>query len=242
MKAKFHLDPRLSKIASMVRRGERAADVGTDHGYLICQLTADGVVPGGLALDLNKKPLARAAQTIREAGLSGRIECRLSDGLSAVGEQEAGEIIIAGMGGEAIAGILSRCCWTNLDEKHFLLQPMTRAPFLRRWLVENGYRIETERAVKAGGRLYTVISAFYDGEPRRCGLFFQYAGALTGDPSAEAGEFLCRMAATLQRKAAGIAGGRPKEAKELERLAGQLRRTAGQSSSFNDKGGGTDGV
>ena len=66
-KTALRLDPRLVRVAAMVRPGGRLADVGTDHGYLICRLAADGVITGGLALDVNEKPLARAAKTIAAA-------------------------------------------------------------------------------------------------------------------------------------------------------------------------------
>lgn len=222
------LDPRLLRIAGMVRPGGRLADVGTDHGYLICRLAADGVITGGLALDVNAKPLARAAKTVAEFGLTGRIECRLSDGLSAVDEREADEIVIAGMGGDVIAGILARCRWQGLNEKHFVLQPMTRAPFLRKWLWENGFSIEAERAAKAGGHLYTVMSVFYDGRKRRCGAFDQYAGALPGDPSEEAGEYLCWTARGLLKKADGICAKEPAQAQVIRQLADRLLQAAGR--------------
>lgn len=225
-KTALRLDPRLERVAAMVRPGGRLADVGTDHGYLICRLAADGVITGGLALDVNEKPLARAAKTIAAAGLAGRIECRLSDGLSAVGEREADEIVIAGMGGDVIAGILSRCRWQTLNEKHFVLQPMTRAPFLRKWLWENGFSIEDERAAKAGGHLYTVMSASYDGMNRRCSAFEQYAGGLPGDPSEEAGEYLRWTAGGLLKKAGGICAKKPAEAQAVRQLAERLLQAA----------------
>ena len=51
------LDSRLSAIAALVRPGRPAVDVGADHGYLISYLAAKGIVPRGIACDINPQPL-----------------------------------------------------------------------------------------------------------------------------------------------------------------------------------------
>ena len=75
------LSDRLEMIASFVEPGNRLADIGTDHGYVPIYLVQTGRVPSALAMDVRKGPLLRAEEHIREAGLSGRIQTRLSDGL-----------------------------------------------------------------------------------------------------------------------------------------------------------------
>ena len=45
------LDSRLSAVASLVRKGSVAADIGTDHGYLLCWLIQNGISPSGIAAD-----------------------------------------------------------------------------------------------------------------------------------------------------------------------------------------------
>ncbi|MBP1577113.1 MAG: SAM-dependent methyltransferase, partial [Oscillospiraceae bacterium] len=78
------LDMRLKTIAEMVRKGVRIADIGCDHGYLICALTRDGMINGGIACDINEMPLENARWEIERQGLQDKIECRLGDGLSPV--------------------------------------------------------------------------------------------------------------------------------------------------------------
>ena len=45
------LNLRLQTAAEFVKEGSIAADVGTDHGYLICYLVNEGIVKHGFATD-----------------------------------------------------------------------------------------------------------------------------------------------------------------------------------------------
>ena len=125
------LDPRLRVAASFVRKGARLADVGCDHGYLITQLYADGVITGGVACDVNEMPLETAKKLVSQLGYDDKIQCRLGDGLSCVNADEADDIVIAGMGGTLIFEILTAFDWTRDAQKRFILQPMTKISFLR---------------------------------------------------------------------------------------------------------------
>ena len=66
-------------------------------------------------------------------------------------------VIIAGMGGETIAGILERAPWTR--KKQMILQPMSKAAQLRCWLITNGYAIQTEQLVRDAGIIYPILTA-----------------------------------------------------------------------------------
>ena len=153
------MDKRLTSIADLVRPGSRIADIGTDHAYLPVALVGSGKCPSALACDVREGPLQNARKAVEAAGLSDRIECRLGDGLSVVGADEADEIIIAGMGGETIAAILAACPWANTSGRRFLLQPMTHAEDLRRYLFAAGFVIGRELTVAVGRHTYLVIEA-----------------------------------------------------------------------------------
>ena len=84
----MELSRRLYAVAGLVTPGNRLADVGTDHGYIPIYLMEQGLIPHGIAMDVNAGPLERAREHIREHGLEEKIETRLSDGLR---EIEAGE-------------------------------------------------------------------------------------------------------------------------------------------------------
>ena len=152
------LSPRLRAIAEMVPPGYSVADVGTDHGYLSVWLFQNEISNRIIASDIGSGPLERAAKTVSKAGIKKGITLVLCDGLAGIAEDDAEIVIIAGMGGETITGILSEAPWTKGCKK-LILQPMTKAEELRKWLHENRYYIEAERLVKDSGKLYSVISA-----------------------------------------------------------------------------------
>lgn len=224
MSAVETLDPRLRSIASLVRSGSRLADIGCDHGYLICALMRDGRIDGGIACDINEKPLDKARGEIERQGLTYKIACRLGDGLFPLDQDEVDDIVIAGMGGEMIASILERCPWESLTNKQFLLQPMTKAPFLRHWLCTNGYCISAEKASLSSGHAYTVMRVSYTGW--RCKLseydLYCYAGELACDLSEEARAYLWRTVLSLKRQENGVEPTDPEKAARLRCLINKL--------------------
>ena len=209
----LHLKGRLSLCAVYVRAGSRLADIGTDHAYLPIALCAGGKCPSAIACDINPLPLQSARENIARYGLSDRIATRLGDGLSPVKEDEADDVVIAGMGGELIAQIIAACGWTRNCEKRLILQPMTRHEALIRWLCANGYAIERQGAVCDEGKYYTVIRAVCDGIPRACDRFTAVTGRLTPDSEASAG-FLRKCLNQLRKQVIGD----PSLAPTIERI------------------------
>lgn len=151
------LSKRLEMIASFVKQGSRLADIGTDHGYIPIALTERGVIPSALAMDVRKGPLDRAEEHIQEAGLSERIETRLSDGLEKLKAGEADTIVIAGMGGELEIHILEagRHIWGSAAQ--WILSPQSDLEHVRRYLLEHGFSICREAMVKEDGKFYTIM-------------------------------------------------------------------------------------
>lgn len=172
----YTLSERLKVIADKITGG-RVADIGTDHAYLPIYLIKTGKASRVLACDIKEKPLQNAAKNIQKTNTEN-IELRLSDGLAGVGADEADTIVIAGMGGEVIAGILNRCEWIKSPSYKLLLQPMTSADFLRRFLLDNGFFIESETAVLDAEKLYTVISCSFSGEKQAVSDAFIFTGRL----------------------------------------------------------------
>ncbi len=173
------LDNRLKLCSDFVRKGAKLADIGTDHAYLPVWLCRIGRCPSALAADINPEPLKRGEGTIIESGLSDRIETRLSDGLKEIRRDEADDIVIAGMGGELIAKILSECSFATDSSKHFILQPMTRSEVLIAWLCENGFKIIKQDCCVASGRCYTVLLVKYIGEKISTDEIYYYLGELS---------------------------------------------------------------
>jgi len=214
------LDNRLSACAGFVRPGSPAADIGTDHGQLPVWLVREGVVPHAIACDLREGPLSRARQAIAQAGLTGSIETRLSDGLAGILPHEAGDIIMAGMGGELIISIISAAAWLRHPRYRLILQPMTNDQNLRAFLCRQGFDILEERAAVAGKHAYTVMCCEYSGKTSTPDELFLLCGRLLYDGSPEAMAYLQKKRQRLLTKAKGLErSGDIAQAEECRRLA-----------------------
>lgn len=150
---------RLECIKSMVDGCGTAADIGTDHGYVAEMLLKGNICERIIATDLNEGPLNRAIEYLTCAGLKDRCDFRLGSGLTVLKEDEADAVIIAGMGGELIGDIIETSKNVALKASQLILQPMTTADRLRRYLCENGFRIIDENMVKELYHYYFVIKA-----------------------------------------------------------------------------------
>lgn len=218
----FELGERLQTCAGMLRRGGRAADIGTDHARLPVWLIHNGVCDAVIAADVATAPLEKARRNIEKYGLSEKITTLLSDGLSAISPDDVDDIVIAGMGGELIASIINAAQWLRNERFRLVLQPMSRAAELRRSLFEQGFSILQERAVRDCGRIYTVICAQFTGKTEYTELDV-YAGGLA-ECAGENSAFLLRRQARLLRDEAGglRLRGREQQAHSLEQTAMQL--------------------
>ncbi|MBR4605300.1 MAG: SAM-dependent methyltransferase [Lachnospiraceae bacterium] len=159
------LSKRLWNLADMLSPGGRVADVGCDHGFLDIYLVQMGKMRGALAMDVRKGPLAAAAEHVKEAGLSERIETRLSDGLEAFQVGEAEKLVCAGMGGPLMQRILTVSPEKTESFEEMILQPQSELTEFRAFLREQGYKIVEERIILEDGKYYFPMKVV----PRRKG-------------------------------------------------------------------------
>jgi len=215
------LDKRLSAVAALVRPGSRLADIGTDHAYLPVHLVQAGVCPSAIASDIGAGPLEAARHTVTENGLSSEIALRLGDGLATVKSVEVEDIAIAGMGGETIAAILEAAPWVKNSRLRLILQPMTRAEDLRRWLLQNGFSVMEEHLIVDGRHLYPVLAAEYTAAPVCNDDLLIYGGFFEEN---EGRPYRRMMGEHLARKAIGFAhSGDTETADKLKKLSEQLK-------------------
>lgn len=163
MNKTLKLSKRLRAAADLVRKDAYIADVGTDHAYLPIALCLEGKIKGAVASDINEGPILRAREHISAYCLDTRIEAVLADGLDKTEAYHPTDILILGMGGELIADIIGRACFTKNSEIRLILQPMTHPEILRRFLCDNGYSIVDETLVSEEKKVYQVICAEYTG-------------------------------------------------------------------------------
>ncbi len=171
------LDKRLEACSKMVKGTGTVCDIGTDHAYLPAYLILNNICKKAVASDINEGPLKFAEQTLEKYGCRDRIALNRSDGLEGIDLTGVSDIVIAGMGGETIAKILSDRRTRN-RKLNFILQPMTRASHLRRWLYQNGFEIIRETAVSEERFVYTAINAVYTGISMNIGLTPQMIGRI----------------------------------------------------------------
>lgn len=200
------MDRRLTLISEMVRPCGTVADIGTDHGFLVCALVAAGRAERGIAADINPLPLEKARGEIAANGLGERVLPLLTDGLAGILLSGGDAVIIAGMGGELIARIL--CDWQQHTDPgiDYYLQPMTKPEKLRDYLYKADFELLEERCCVAAGRPYSVMRVRYCGKPQQPSPTELYLGEI--DPQAdEAAQKYChKLLGQLQKRLRGIEG------------------------------------
>ena len=153
----MELSKRLYAVAGLVTEGASVADIGTDHGYVPIYLVERGIASKVIAMDVNQGPLNRARMHIVGHGLGERIETRLSDGLARIRPGEVDTVIVSGMGGPLTIRILQEGKEVADQLNALILQPQSEICRVRRFLTENGYRIEQEDMVLEDGKYYPVM-------------------------------------------------------------------------------------
>lgn len=161
----IRLSDRLRALAARVPEGARVIDVGTDHARLPVWLAQTGRAAHIFASDVREGPLRGAKDLIDEAGVGARVTLRLTDGLRGFAPNDADTIVIAGMGGETMADILTAAPWTK-DGALLILQPQSKQDVLRQMLCGGGYVITSEALVEDMGRIYPILTV-RGGKPLR---------------------------------------------------------------------------
>lgn len=154
------LSMRLERVATHVPAGARFIDIGSDHGYLPVALVQRGVIASAVAGEVALTPFHAATRTVREYGLQAQISVRLADGLAAIEADDAiTAISLCGMGGETIRDILQAGRARLSGAERLIMQPNGGERELRQWLMDNGYCILAEEALRENRFDYEIIVA-----------------------------------------------------------------------------------
>lgn len=132
-------------------------DIGCDHGFVSIELVRKRICHHIIAADVRTGPLQRAEEHIREAGLEGRIETRLSDGLDKIGKGEADGFLAAGMGGRLIMHIIEDSLDKIREMDFMILQPQSELGAVRSFLREQGLTVVREDMVQEEGKFYPAM-------------------------------------------------------------------------------------
>lgn len=142
---------RIKTICSYIDKSETFADVGCDHGYCAQYVLKKGLCKKVYITDVSAKCLAKAEKLLSQYIERGVCEAVCCDGLTGL-DEECGQVLIAGMGGEEILKILRQ----SFIPRKFIFQPMRNVPELRAYLIENGCKI-TADDIFYDGRYYFII-------------------------------------------------------------------------------------
>ena len=215
------IDNRLKLCADMVSGNGIVCDVGTDHAYLPAYLIENNICDYAIASDINEGPLKFAQQTIIKYHIEDKIRLLKSDGLKNIPSENVSDVVIAGMGGETIAEIISGTQWLK-SGVNLVLQPMTRAGYLRKWLYKNGFEIAEEKAVIQDRFIYTAIRAFYSGYKFNIGKVTEIAGRINIET--DAGMKYCQnQLSKINNIAMGLSkAGKTADSQEYQRIAERL--------------------
>lgn len=216
-------------LAGLVPQGARAVDVGTDHGLLALELISGGRAASVIATDIKRGPLGAAEKNAEKAGIA--LDTRLCDGLAGVTPDECDAVVIAGMGGETISEILAAAPWTK-NGSLLLLQPMTRASYLRRFLYENGYETLSEHLVCEGGKFYCILAA-RGGQPREL-IAGGHIGQFPATGGGHYGTYLRAAADMLRREAQGLSKAENRDERRISEIETNIQQIDGVLALYDD--------
>lgn len=157
------LSDRLESIIELVPRGLVCADIGCDHGFISIELVSRGISPMVIGMDLREGPLESARENVREAGLSDRIQLRISNGFEKLAPGEVRTAVIAGMGGMLIKDIIENGMPVVKELEEFVVQPQSNIPEFRNHLRRSGFEIVRNNVVTDAGKYYFPMKIRYTG-------------------------------------------------------------------------------
>ncbi len=154
----MELSPRLKKIADLIAKNSKIADVGTDHAYIPIYCFENNIIRSAIAMDINPMPLKRAEANLKKFGFIEKSQLRLSNGIEKLEKDEVDVIVIAGMGGLLIRDIIDAGKEKISESTLLLIQPMIAPMELRCYLFENGFDICDEYVVREENKFYNIFA------------------------------------------------------------------------------------
>lgn len=207
---------RLEAIINITPPCGTVADIGCDHGKIAVGLLLCGKAKKAVCTDISEKSLYKAQMLAESEGLSESVLFRAGDGLKALKAGEADAAVIAGMGGDLISRILEE--GKERAPETLVIGCNTKPEKARRWLSENGYRIEDEDMAHERSHFYSVILAKRGAMRRLSETELELGPALLKKKPPEFMQYLQLMKEKTLRERACIIVSESENTKELIRL------------------------
>lgn len=146
---------RLNKIFTVLKKCSVFADIGCDHGYIAKAMLDSGKCDKVIISDISEKCLSKARDLLGDYAAQNRVDSVVSDGFEKISACD--QALIAGMGGEEIMAIIESAKLQNKLPEKLVLQPMKNCDKVRLCAVNAGYKIESDKIFKSGGKFYNLI-------------------------------------------------------------------------------------
>lgn len=153
----FKLSKRLKAISDLCTEVDTIVDVGTDHGFVAIDLANKHIANTIIASDIKEGPLNSCKANIDKylSDNSSKIELMLQDGISNIDKNREIGVVIAGMGYDMMAKILS-----NIEEynyKYLILSPHTKITELIKFLDKKSIKIIENKTVFEDDTCYFIV-------------------------------------------------------------------------------------
>lgn len=150
----------ISKLVEKYKHGEVLADIGSDHGYLPCDLVSRNVMKKAYACDIAEGPLNASKENIQLNHLENKVIPLLGSGMNPIINKNVDMISISGMGGILMVEILDE--YKDLLKNYrFVLQANVGIEVLREYLNQMNLKIIDEDIVKDAHHIYEIIVCEY---------------------------------------------------------------------------------
>jgi tRNA (adenine22-N1)-methyltransferase len=151
------LSKRLRYVASLIGKNDIIQDVGSDHAFLPIYLLSNNLVKKAYASEVNEGPYLTSLNNVKKYNLEDKIIVLKKDGLEDLAS-DVNTLTICGMGGALIADILEKGKKNLLNVKRLILAPNVGENKVRKWLMDNNYKIKNEEIIKEE-KFYEIIEA-----------------------------------------------------------------------------------
>ena len=220
---KLPLSNRLLACCGFVRKGDRVADVGCDHGYLGIHLLTSGIAKSIIASDVAEGPLQSAMRNGHKYGVKNKMSFYLSDGVRNI-PRDFDSMVCAGMGADTMMSILDAAPWLKDPKYRLILQCQSKRPDLRKYLYANGFAIRRETLAKDGKFCYPIMEVVYAPGESLSGAEFYITPALLTDNSPLLPEFLGRVIGGIQTSVEGLSRTGGERYEEMKAVLEDLKK------------------